>query len=180
MKSYDDLEKICYELKSEVEKTHNMFGIELRLIGFDNGEALVIVGKEIKDIIEKIKINLNSIFVGIYHLSEVSNKDYEVLYLYDYYDKMILELANYFNALLPVATGEYPFFFDALGLYEGSLNQLCFDIITKAFYDAKTFNMKYQENVNNNFDIVKVSLFLAYDKNGNILDNNIKKKKLNN
>ena len=179
MKNYEDLEKICYELKSEVEKIYNLFGVELRLIGFDNGEHLVIVEKEIKDIIEKIKINLNSMFVGIYHLSEVSNKDYEVLYLYDYYDKMILELANYFNALLPVTTGEYPFFFDALCLYEGSLNQLCFDIITKAFYDARTFDMKYQDD-DNNLDIVMPSLFLAYDKNGNILDNNIKKKKLNN
>lgn len=180
MKSYEDLGKICYELKNEVEKIYNLFGVELRLIGFDNGESLVIVDKEIKDIIEKIKTNLNSMFISVYHLSEVSNKDYEVLYLYDYYDKMILELANYFNALLPVTTGEYPFFFDALSLYEGSLNQLCFDIITKAFYGVRTFSMKYQEAVNNNFDIVKPLLFLAYDKNGNILDNNIKKKKLNN
>jgi len=172
MKSYKDLEIICYELKCEVEKIYSLYALDLRLMGFDNGESLSIIGKEVKDIVEKIKINLNSMFVAIYYFPDRSKNYYELLNLYDYFDKSILQLANYFNALLPIAHGEFSFFFDALGLYEGSLNEICFDIITKAFYDARTFNLKYQDE--NNHDIGQPLLFQSFDKEGNIINNKVK------
>lgn len=178
MKSYKDLEKICYELKKEVEKIYSLHGIDFRLMGFDNGESLSIIEKDVKDIVEKIKISLNSMFVGIYYFPDKSKNYYELLNFYDYSDKSILQLTNYFNALLSIVHGEYSFFFDALGLYEGSLNEICFDIITKAFYDARTFNMKYQDK--NNYDIGKILLFQSFDKEGNTINNkiNIKNGKL--
>lgn len=179
LKSYQDLLRIYEILKSELEYIYSQYGIELRLSCYEE-ENLSVLKKNKDFFIKELKEKVIDIFNVIYYCPDNDYDEYKLVSLFDFDFKKIVELSKYFKSLFSVMHGEYQFAFKASELFDDSVNEICFDILGRAFLEARASVMCYNNMLNNNSKISNYSkfvfeynfkLFKIYDSNGKRLDN---------